>query len=611
MEKKVRYIKRNVAFLWNEYHFIIPPKKLKYYLKKFISRIIFNKSDDNNYYNIYNVDDYNNWLSENNKRIEYRNLEYNPLISVVIPVYNAPIDLLKECIDSVLNQSYKNFEICIADDCSTISGVKDVLREYEQKFSNIKVVYRKENGHISLATNSAIEISNGDFIGLLDNDDVLDKDALYEVAVALNKDSSLDFIYSDEDKINVDGKYCDPSFKPDWSPDTLLSHNYICHFSVIRKSIIEKVGMFRKGYEGSQDYDLFLRITEVTNRIYHIPKILYHWRMIEGSTSMKSDSKSYAAKAGIVALKDALSRRKIEASVNNIATSYILKYKIVGNPTVSIVIPTKDKIKLLSNCINSIINKTNYKNYEIIVVDNNSKEKESIAYFESIGSKYPNVRVIQDNGDFNFSRLNNNAVAASNGEYILLLNNDIEVINNDWLEIMLGYAQQKHIGAVGPMLLFKDKTIQHAGVVVGVGKEKIANHVHYMDEKFAPDLGGRLLVPHNYSAVTAACLLVEKSKYNKVGGLTEALAVNYNDIDFCLKLIEKGYYNVFLPQVELFHYESKSRGKTIKDSKILEFNRSSNYMFERWNEYLKNDKFYNINFSKERPLKLDKKNIKS
>lgn len=607
METKFKYIKRNIAFLWSEYHFIIPPKKLKYYFKKFINRIFLNKSEDNNYYNIYNVENYNAWLTANKKNIKYKKFKYNPLISIVIPVYNAPIKVLKECIDSVLKQSYKNFEICIADDSSTDSQVINTLKEYEDNYSNIKVVYRTKNGHISLATNSAIEISKGEFIGLLDNDDLLDENALYEVVAALNENNKLDLIYSDEDKIDLKGRFCDPNFKPNWSPDTLLSHNYICHFTVIRKSVVESVGMFRKGYEGSQDYDLFLRVTEKTNNIYHIPKILYHWRMVEGSTSMTSNNKSYAVTSGINALKDALKRRKLSATISNIHTSYILNYKITGNPKVSIIIPTKDKINLLSNCVNSILNKTTYKNYEIIIVDNNSTKKETFDMFEKLTLTYSNVRIIHDNGDFNFSRLNNEAVKICKGDYVLLLNNDIEVINDNWLEIMLGYAQQNHIGAVGPMLLFKDKTIQHAGVVVGVGKEKIANHVHYMDEKFVPDIGGRLLVPYNYSAVTAACLLVSKDKYNEVNGLTEELAVNYNDIDFCLKLRDKGYYNVFLPQVELFHYESKSRGKTIKENQLLEFNKSCEYMIKIWGKYLKSDDFYNPNLSKEKPFKLDKK----
>ena len=611
MESKRSYIKRNLKFLWDEYRFLIPPKKLAEYLRLFINRVILNRRPERDFYSLFDVIDYNSWLEENKEEISIKELAYNPLISIIIPVYNVPFKYLKECIDSVLNQSYKNYEICIADDCSTDEELINTLKDYDQNHSNIKVVFRKENGHISEASNSAIEIASGDFIALLDNDDLLTEHALYEVVKVLNENQDLDLIYSDEDKIDLEGRRCDPHFKPDFSPDTFLSHNYICHLAVLRKSLVDRIGGFRKGYEGSQDYDLFLRFTEKTDKIYHIPKILYHWRMIEGSTSMVTSNKSYASDNGIKSLSDALQRRGIKGTITNIHTSYIINYEIIGNPKVSIIIPTKDKIEMLLDCVGSIISGTSYENYEIIIIDNNSEKEKTKIELEKLVKEYEQIRVIEDNSEFNYSRINNKAVKESTGDYILLLNNDIIAITDNWLEIMLGYAQQKHIGAVGAKLLFPDKKIQHAGVIVGVGEEQIANHAYYLKERYDAALAGRLLVPYNYSAVTGACLMVSKEKYNEVAGLSENLVVNYNDIDFCLKLLDKGYYNVFLPQVELYHFESQSRGKKPKtESQIKEFENSRDYMQKTWQKYLDNDKFYNPNLSKKIGFRLDKKEQK-
>ncbi len=606
--KKVSYIKRNFLFLWKEYHFLIPPKKLKEYIGLFINRIILNKKKSDLYYQIFSIEDYNDWLRENKENLDQKiKFSYNPLISVIMPVYNVNPKYLREAIDSVLNQTYSNFELCIADDASTSKETIEVLKEAEKQSSKIKVVYRKENGHISRASNSAIEIAQGEFLALLDNDDVLTENALYEVVKKLNENKDFDLIYSDEDKINLSGRRCDPHFKPDWSPDTLLSHNYICHLAVIRTELVKQVGMFRVGYEGSQDYDLMLRITEKTNKICHIPKILYHWRMVEGSTSMTTDNKSYASENGIKALKDAFRRRNIKVDISNIYTSYIVQYKLSKKPKVSILIPTKDKIDLVLTCIHSIYEKTEYQNFEIIIINNNSQEKRTFLEFGKLQKQYKNIKIITDNGNFNFSRLNNLGVKNAEGEYILFLNNDIEIIDGKWLEIMLGYAMQDHIGAVGPKLIYKNNTIQHAGVVVGVGVEKIANHASYLKDKFAPALAGRLMVPYNYSAVTGACLLVSKKKYLEVGGLSEDLEINYNDIDFCLKLLQKGYYNVFLPQVEIYHYESLSRGKKLDEEKEKELRKSISYMHKKWNKFLENDPFYNPNLSKEMCFVLDKK----
>ena len=432
---------------------------------------------------------------------------------------------------------------------------------------------------------------------------------MFEVVKKLNEDKSLDMIYSDEDKINLEGKRCDPHFKPDFSIDTLYSHNYICHFTVLRTKIVKELGGFRKGYEGSQDYDLFLRFVEKTNKIAHIPKILYHWRMIPGSTSMEVNNKSYASLNGIKSLEDMLKRKNIKGKVENYYTSYIITYDIEDNPLISIVIPTKDRVEILKNCVDSILEKTTYDNYEIIIVDNGSKEKVTLDYLKSLGRANKNIKVIREECPFNYSYLNNVGVSHASGEFLVLLNNDIEIITNRWLEIMLGYAKQEHVGAVGPKLLFANGKIQHAGVILGVGVGHIANHAFYLEDKNAPAPAGRLLVPYNYSAVTGACIMVSKEKYESVGGLEEDLAVNYNDIDFCLKLLDKSYYNVFLPQVELYHLESVSRGKITDDKKQKQYEFERDYMRKKWKDKLLIDRFYNKNYSTHQCFKLDKSGV--
>lgn len=609
VKRILMYIINSLKILWKDYHFIVPLKKWKEFIGLFYKKVIRRQLLVDPYYNPFSIEDYNNWLIENEKNEPMKNFKYNPKISLVMPVYNVEPKLLTECIESILNQNYKNFEICIADDKSTRKDTLEVLKKYENKYSDvIKIVYRKKNGHISEATNSALELVTGEFIGLIDNDDVLAYNALYENVKVLNENKKLDFIYSDEDKINLDGKRCEPHFKPDFSLDTLYSHNYICHFSVIRTSLIKKINGFRKGYEGSQDYDLFLRLVEKTNNIYHIPKILYHWRMIPGSTSMETSNKGYACKAGIKSLEDMLERRKINGIVENFYTSYIINYEVKNNPLVSIIIPTRDKIDILKKCIDSIFEKTLYKNYEIIIVDNGSVEEESLKYFEYISSN-KNVNILRIDKEFNYSYLNNEGVKVAKGNYICMLNNDIVIINPNWLNIMLGYASLDHVGAVGPKLLFANQKIQHAGVVLGIGKGHIANHAFYLEERNAAAPAGRLIVPYNYSAVTGACILVSKKKYNEVKGLEEKLAVNYNDVDFCIKLLEKGYYNVFLPQVELYHLESISRGKINNESKLKQLENEQNYMRKKWGNKLLYDKYYNVNYSVHQCFKLDKEGI--
>lgn len=480
------------------------------------------------------------------------------------------------------------------------------LLNIKNKDKRIKVKYRSENGHISKTTNDALKMATGDFVALMDDDDLLTPDALYKVVSVLNKNKNLDLIYSDEDKLNPKGLYCDPNFKPDFSPDTLLSLNYICHLVVLRRKIVEEVGGFTVGLEGAQDHDLLLKVTEKTNKIYHIPEILYHWRMIEGSTSMTISNKSYATDKGKLAIENALARRNIKGTVekDELSTYYRVYYTYEKEPKISIIIPTRDYVDILKTCIDSIYEKTNYKNYEIIIANNDSKEKKTLDFFDEYKKKYKNFKVVDCIMEFNYSRINNIAVEKATGEYIVLLNNDTEVITGDWLKIMVGYAMQKHIGAVGPKLLYPDETVQHGGVILGLGG--VASHAYIGATRDDFGMYGRLRVPYNYSACTAACLMIKKTKFLEVGGLEENLKVAYNDIDFNIKLLEKGYYNVFLPNVELLHYESKSRGLDTTSEKYKRFQLEEKYMYDKWKSKLTEDRFYNPNFSKKGWFMLDK-----
>lgn len=591
----IRPINKAIKIAWTRHHFLIPPHRIKRYIKSLKQN--YKHPMPTNLLNPESSRDYNIWLNQHNTKIIDLDFKYKPLISVVIPVYNADAKDLDMCIKSVLNQTYSNFEICISDDNSTKQETIEVLKKYSNN-DKIKINFRKDNGMISKNMNSAIEMSSGEFIGFLDNDDLLDKNALYYVVKELNNNKKLDLIYTDEDKISENGKFCEPNFKPDWSPDTLLSMNYICHFTLIRKEMLDKVGLFRSEYDGAQDYDLFLRVTEKTDLICHIPKVLYHWRKSPNSTAAENSNKDYAKLAGKKALEDALKRRKIDAVVrcDNRTPFYIIDYKITKEPKVSIIIPTKDCKDILEKCIDSIYKKTKYKNYEIIIVDNNSVKKEIFEYLKKIENEHENIRVIKDSGKFNYSRINNYAISQTKCDYVMLLNNDTEVLTEGWLTTMVGYAMQKHVGCVGAKLLYPDYTVQHAGVILGLGG--VASHAYIGAHR--DDLGylGRLCVPYDYSANTAACLLVSRKKFDEVKGLDENLEVAYNDIDFNIKLLEKGYYNVTLQHVELIHYESKSRGFDTTPEKKKRFEQEIKYMMNKWKNQINNDRFYNKNFSK-------------
>jgi len=596
-------IYRGSKSLWKKYHFKVPKDVLKAKIK-YICEMLTNRSP---LINPMNGAQYVAWLDDNKEDIKYKKFSYSPLISVLIPVYNVKAEYLKECIESVLSQSYENFELCLVDDASTSEDTITLLKSYENN-SKVKIKFRKKNGNISRATNDALEMAKGEFVALVDNDDLLNKDALYKVVEVLNKNKKLDLIYSDEDKIESKGNRCYPHFKPDFSPDTLLSLNYICHLVVARTKILKNIGGFAVGLEGAQDYDMLLRFTEKTKQIYHIPEVLYHWRMIDGSTAQKLDNKSYASDKGKKAIESALQRRGLEANVKKdvASTYYQVLYKIKQEPLVSIIIPTKDHADITEKCLKSVYEKTTYNNFEVILVNNRSEKKETFELFKQYKNKYNNFRVIDADMEFNYSKINNLAVSKANGEVIILLNNDTEIITPEWMTMLVGYATLPHVGAVGAKLLYPDNSIQHAGVILGLGG--VAGHAYIGEKRDALGLYGRLRVPYDYGAVTAACLCIEKKKFEEVKGLDEEkLKVAFNDIDFNIKLLEKGYYNVLLPMVELYHFESKSRGLDTAPEKRERFKKEVLSMQHKWGEKLTHDKFYNPNYSLDGAFMLDRK----
>lgn len=526
-----------------------------------------------------------------------------PLISVVMPVYNTPPKLLNEAIQSVVDQVYPHWELCIANDASPKAHVRPQLDRWAARDNRIKIVHRPQNGHICHATNSAFELATGEWIALLDHDDILRPHALAEVALALDAQPGAALIYSDEDKIDGKGRRYDANFKPDFSPELFCSMNYLNHLTVHRSDLVRKVGGWRPGYEGSQDYDINLRITEQIDRrdIVHIPKVLYHWRAVEGSTALSGSEKSYPYKAGFRALEEHLTRTGQDARV--LEAPGVPFYRISHNipapqPLVSLIIPTKDRVDLLRKAVGSILEKTTYETYEIIVIDNNSEKAETFAYFEEI-SQRSNVRVIGHPHPFNFSAINNAAVHHATGDIVGLINNDIEVITPEWLTEMVSWAQLDRVGCVGAKLMYPDDAVQHAGVILGIGG--IANHSHKHKHRNDPGYFGRAVVLQNFSAVTAACLLVRKTVYEEVGGLDEeGLTVAFNDVDFCLKVREAGYDNIWTPYAELYHHESPSRGHEDTPEKQARFAREVAVMTERWGDKLKRDPYYSTNLALDR-----------
>lgn len=527
--------------------------------------------------NIFRKSLYRKWIEANERDImEVTELKYNPLFSVVIPVYNVADNMLRECIDSVLAQTYKNFEIILVDDASTQTSVRKVLGEYEGR-DGITIIYREKNGHISRTTNDGIHAAKGEFVALCDCDDLYAPNALYEIAKKLNEDPSLDFIYTDEDKVDEKGKKREnPFFKPDWSPDTFMSFMYTCHLSVYRRTLLEELSGVRVGFEGSQDYDLVLRVMEKTNRIGHVPKILYHWRMRKESTANAMAAKPYALEAAEKAKIEALERRGLKGEITYLpaVAQYRVTYFPQGEPKVSIIIPSKDNPKILKMCLASIFKYTEYKNYEVIIVDNGSNDankkeiEEAVALYSGQGED--KIKYVYQPMEFNFSRMCNIGADAATGGFLLFLNDDIEVSEsvdtspyfkvyvNRWLSILLGQAQLAHTGAVSCKLYYPNgNTIQHAGVVnLPIGPA----HCLYGGSDSFNYYYGRNLLEYDFSSVTGACLMLDRKKFDEAGGFDEGFPVAYNDVSLCFRLVELGYYNVVRNDVVLIHHESVSRG---------------------------------------------------
>ena len=550
--KLIFIFKNYISYFKNSWDKIPEEKKNQLKLK-----LKLRNNGTRDFYEPSDITDYTKWLKRNKEETNYKSFSYKPLISIVIKD-NGKIE---ECLDSIKNQIYDNYDIYLLGD-RKIKGIKNIDRLTDVK---------------------------GDYLSFINSNSILDKDALYYIVNELNNNKKLDLIYTDCDELNKKNKRCNPSFKPDYSPDTLLSYNYISNLCVIRKQLLEDIG----NIDLKDNYDLIIKTTEKTNNICHIPRILY-----SSSSSNNDNSKNI--------ILDTLRRRKLEGRVlyNKYSDSYSVEYKISYNPLVSIIIPTKNHYSDLKQCISSILNKTLYKNYEIIIVDNGSDEDDAIEYEKELCKKNKNVKLLNLPCEFNFSYLNNEAVKESNGEYIVLLNNDTKLITSDWIEKMLGYASLEHVGTVGAKLLYNDMTIQHAGIVMGLGGIAAHAFTGYPENDYG--LYKELNSPNNVMGNTAACFMISKKKYNEVNGLDEKLKVAYNDVDFNLKLYDKGYYNVFLPSVELIHYESKSRGLDIGEEKYNRFLNESNYIYKKWKKYVDNDPFYNKNLSKKVYNRLDK-----
>lgn len=543
------------------------------------------------------------YTNRGNITADIATFSFQPKISIVVPVWEVEKNWLILMIESVLHQVYQNWELCIVDAGSTKPHVRKILGRYQAADPRIKVKFLDRNGGISENTNEALKMAGGEYIGFLDHDDELAPFALYEVVKYLNDNPDVKLIYSDEDKIHPGGLRSDPFFKPDWSPDQFLSHNYLCHFCVIKKEILPGTNQLRRDFDGSQDYDLLLRLTENLrdNEIGHIQKILYHWRVIPSSTSYSIGAKPVAITSSKRAIQEALDRRRIPATVTDgkIQDTYRVKYEILGNPRVSIIIPTKDHVQDLKKCISSIIDKTSYDNYEIIVVNNDSQDTGTYEFFKEI-RKNNRIKIIDDNEEFNFSRINNFAVRESSGELLLFLNNDTEVISNEWLTSMIEHAQRPGVGAVGAKLLYPDNTVQHAGVILGIGPagSAVAGHSHKYAVASIPGYFSSLNLIRNYSAVTAACMMMRKDIFEKVGGFDENLQIAFNDVDLCMKIRAAGYSIVYTPFAELYHFESKSRGYENTPEKARRFNSEIRYFRSRWGaEIEKGDPFYNKNLT--------------
>ena len=550
---------------------------------------------------------YQKWIIRHlpsNKELEKQRREkfdYQPKISLVVPLYKTPEKYLLQLVESVKTQTYPNWELCLSDGSGENSPLTSFLKSLEAGDERIKVAYNEQALQISENTNAGIEIATGDYIAFADHDDELTPHALFECVKALNKDRKIRLIYSDEDKMSMDGhKFFQPHFKPDYNPDLLCTVNYICHLFVVQREILDQVGTFRKEFDGAQDYDFIFRCVEAVDpsEIYHVTKILYHWRCHEDSTAENPESKTYAFEAGKRAIEEHYHRTGIKAEVyqGEFLGLYRTRFLRDYDPLISIIIPNKDHIEDLKRCMDSIDQKSSYKNYEYIIVENNSTDEKTFQYYKDLEAENPKAHVVYWDREFNYSAINNYGVTFAKGEYILLLNNDTEIINETCLEELLGYCMRSDVGAVGARMYYEDDTIQHAGVVIGFGG--IAGHCFVLQPRGTTGYCHRIICAQDYSAVTAACMLVKKSAFDEVGGLTEELAVAFNDIDFCMKLREAGYLIVYNPYAELYHYESKSRGLEDTPEKVARFNKEMQIFERRWPDILRNgDPYYNPNLT--------------
>ena len=531
-------------------------------------------------------------------RRRLRELKRQPLISVIVPVYNPELEQFAAAIASVRAQIYSNWELCLADDASTDPAVAAALREQAANDSRIKLVIRDSNGHIAACSNSAIAVATGEWIALLDQDDLLPEHALALVAAAINQAPEAEMIYSDEDKVDEDGRRCDPFFKSDWNPELLLGYNYINHLAVYRASLVRKAGGFREGFRGSQDYDLALRCSEQLrpDQIVHIPRVLYHWRKSASSVAAAPEAKPYAVEAARAAIREHLQRREIAGEVLPCAEHgewHRVRYDVAREPLVSIIIPTRDRPALLRQCIESIRRNTAYPQFEIVIVDNESGDEETKTFLREF-EKTPDARVVHVQGKFNFSRLINAGARAAAGEILCLLNNDTEATEAGWLGEMVSHAVRPEIGAVGARLWFPNGTLQHAGVVLGL--DGVAGHAFYNHPpRPIAEMNRTFALAQNFCAVTAACLLVRKAVLEEAGGFDENLPTNFNDVDFCLRLHARGLLNVWTPYANLLHHESASRGREATREIWRRLFEDARYLEDRWGELIASDPFYNPN----------------
>jgi len=528
-------------------------------------------------------------------------------ISILVPLWNTPEEFLKEMIGSVQWQTYANWELCLADGSDAEHAY---VGEYCRKLAETdkRIVYQKleKNEGIAGNTNQCLKLATGEYIGLFDHDDILHPCALYEYVKVINEQNA-DYVYCDEATFkNGDiNKMITMHFKPDYAIDNLRANNYICHFSVFARTLLDGTELFRTKFDGSQDHDMILRLTDNAKKIVHVPRMLYYWRSHAGSVANNISAKPYAIESARNAVADHLRKHGYShftiTSTRAFETIFKISYEIIGEPKVSIVIPNKDHAQDLRRCIKSIIEKSTWENYEIVIVENNSTTKEIFAYYEELKNN-PRIKIVTYEGEFNYSKVCNLGVKESTGDYILLLNNDTQVITINWIEELLMYAQRPDIGAVGGKLYYEDKTIQHAGVVIGLGAHRTAGHVHHKQKRENLGYMGRLCYAQNMTAVTGACLMVKKSCYEQVGGLEESFAISLNDVDFCLKLRKAGYLNIFTPFAELYHYESVSRGLDDSGEKAQRYNEESQRFRAKWEKELAvGDPYFNPNFTLDKP----------